>query len=546
MSHSEFRPAVLFSDGASVSIRRRPGDLLAVFSVCLSAPVLLIGTGAWLGWLSWWRPLMLPDEGRYAGVAWDMYRSGTMGVPLLNGMPYFHKPPLYYWLAEIAYRLLGVNEWAARMPSWLGAWATVAAVYLFAARYGERGTARVAVAILATLPLFYGGAQFANMDMLVAGTITLATLAGASAVLEQRAGRSHAALMLAAGVFAALALLSKGLIGVVLPLGILLAWLLADRQWKSLRVLLWPPAIVVFLALGLPWFVWMQLRYPGFFHYFFIYQQFDRFTETEFNNVQPFWFYLPVLLGLSLPWALWGRGLFRKAFWAASPARSVRLLLAVWIAVVVGFFSLPSSKLVGYILPALPPLAMLLAGQLRPALAIPAPATRRAAAAALGVAMLACVLAVALTAVYGKFGAKSLAGPYAARMGPDDTIVALQSYPFDIAFYTRADRPIWVVDDWEKFGSDMRDDWRKELMDAAGFAPAVGKQTLVASGQLTQRMCAVPSGTFWFWGESGDGARYDVLRGILPLASQGRRALWRVPADAAFRADHCAAAPSAR
>ncbi|MFQ6689789.1 glycosyltransferase family 39 protein, partial [Bordetella pertussis] len=92
---------------------------------------LLLAVGVWLAFLSWMRPLALPDEGRYAGVAWDMLRNGSFAVPLIDGMPYFHKPPLYYWLAELSFRLFGVNEWAARLPSALAAWASAVALYLF-------------------------------------------------------------------------------------------------------------------------------------------------------------------------------------------------------------------------------------------------------------------------------------------------------------------------------------------------------------------------------------------------------------------------------
>lgn len=77
----------------------------------------MLAIGAWLAALIWYRPLTLPDEGRYAGVAWDMLRAGSHGVPLLDGMPYFHKPPLYYWLSEFFFALFGPHPWLARLPS---------------------------------------------------------------------------------------------------------------------------------------------------------------------------------------------------------------------------------------------------------------------------------------------------------------------------------------------------------------------------------------------------------------------------------------------
>ncbi len=105
----------------------------------IPAWLVLAAIALWLAGLAWSRPLTLPDEGRYAGVAWEMLRSHSYFVPLMDGMPYFHKPPLYYWLAQLSFAVFGLSEWAARLPSLLIAWASIAGVYGFARRYrGER------------------------------------------------------------------------------------------------------------------------------------------------------------------------------------------------------------------------------------------------------------------------------------------------------------------------------------------------------------------------------------------------------------------------
>ncbi|HCQ49712.1 MAG TPA: dolichyl-phosphate-mannose--protein mannosyltransferase, partial [Achromobacter sp.] len=145
----------------------------------------LLGLAVWLAALAWARWLTLPDEGRYAGVAWEMLRSQSPMVPLLDGMPYFHKPPLYYWLAQISYALFGVHEFSARVPSLLGAWSAGAGLYAFVSRYRNVAQARWAVVILGLMPLFFGAAQFANMDMLVASMITLCVLAAADTALRR-------------------------------------------------------------------------------------------------------------------------------------------------------------------------------------------------------------------------------------------------------------------------------------------------------------------------------------------------------------------------
>lgn len=143
---------------------------------------LLLGTLLWLGMFGWVRSLHIPDEGRYVGVAWDMIRFHSTWTPLLNGLPYFHKPPLFYWLNEASFLVFGVHEWAARVPSLLASWLTVVALYFFVRRHRGVQVATLSVLALVTMPYYYGASQYANLDMLVAGMISLTLLAGAEAV----------------------------------------------------------------------------------------------------------------------------------------------------------------------------------------------------------------------------------------------------------------------------------------------------------------------------------------------------------------------------
>ncbi|HEY4066818.1 MAG TPA: glycosyltransferase family 39 protein, partial [Burkholderiaceae bacterium] len=146
---------------------------------------------AWLAGLAWLRPLALPDEGRYVGVAWEMLRSGNWVTPTLDGLPFFHKPPLFYWITAAALELLGPNEWAARSASILGGATTVAVLYLALREWlGER-SARMAALVLATQPLFFGASQYANLDMLVAACISVSILLGARAALHLEAGLAY-------------------------------------------------------------------------------------------------------------------------------------------------------------------------------------------------------------------------------------------------------------------------------------------------------------------------------------------------------------------
>jgi 4-amino-4-deoxy-L-arabinose transferase-like glycosyltransferase len=317
-----------------------------------STALVALAVFAWLACTAGLRPLLLPDEGRYVGVAWEMLRSGDWLTPTLDGLPFFHKPPLFYWITAGSLGLFGANEWAGRMAPMLGATLAAVAGYRFLGRWAPAAAPRVLVVLL-TQPLFFFSAQYANLDMLVAGCISACTLALADALLRLEAGEPHRRALLAAWLFAALGVLAKGLIGFVLPGAAVFVWLLASGRWRRLPALLWWPGPLLFAAVAVPWFVAMHLRFAEFAHYFFVVQHFERFSAQGFNNALPIWFYPAVLLVTMLPWTLWLPALLRRSAWTGEAAR-LALLMAIWFTVVLVFFSLPKSKLVGYILPAVP------------------------------------------------------------------------------------------------------------------------------------------------------------------------------------------------
>jgi 4-amino-4-deoxy-L-arabinose transferase-like glycosyltransferase len=511
----------------------------------LPAPFVFVLAAIWMGFLSWLRPLALPDEGRYPGVAWEMLRAGSHGVPLLDGMPFFHKPPLYYWLAEASFNLFGVHPWAARLPSLLAAAALAAGVYAFVRRYRGATAALVAVLALVTQPFLYGAAQFANLDMLVAGLIGLTTLAGASVVLRAESGEPRRLMAVSTAVLAGLGVLAKGLIGLALPGLVLLVWIALGKRWRGLGALLWPPAILAFAVVCVPWFWFMQQAYPEFFDYFFILQQFDRYSGDAFNNRQPIWFYLPVVAGLALPWTLWLGGTFRKAFWRADDPRGLRSLMAIWIIVILAFFSLPSSKLIGYILPVLAPVAVLAAEVIMAALGRDAVGARRNVRATLAVAMVLCVVGILVANHVARPNAAVLARAMRKDLKPQDTLVMLHAYAYDLPMALGYAKPAWVVDDWDNPKIPLRDNWRKELYDAGQFRRDVMKQALISPAELQRRICAAPADdVFWIWGRPSDrNLGYSALKGVATYAVDGNRAIWRVVADAGFRADNCGGMP---
>ncbi|WP_395699023.1 ArnT family glycosyltransferase [Aquabacterium sp.] len=483
---------------------------------------------AWLAFTAWARPLMLPDEGRYAGVAWEMMRSQDWLTPTLNGLPFFHKPPLFYWITAASMSLLGPGQWSARTASLLGATLGAMALYLFTRRwYGER-PARSALLVLLVQPMWFLGGQFANLDMLVAGCIVACTLALAHAALLVEAARPHRASLLAAYALAALGVLAKGLIGFVIPALIVTAWLLLRRRWGSVWRLLSLPGALLFLAIAGPWFYAMATRFEGFLHYFFVVQHFQRFAAGGFNNVQPFWFYPAVLALFSLPWLPWWRAPLPASDQAPAPAqRAGVLLMQVALATVLLFFSLPQSKLLGYILPAVPPLAWLLARH-RPAPQATLRAQRWWWAT---VAFTACVglVAVGALALDRKHSARALGQALAAARQPGEPVLMLGLYLYDVPLYARLTEPVMVMDDWTDPDVTQRDSWRKELWDAGQFAPARAARLLVGADAARAALCHAPVAWVIGWTPAGNGPGLPRWMGQATAIRQGHaQTLWRV------------------
>jgi 4-amino-4-deoxy-L-arabinose transferase-like glycosyltransferase len=479
----------------------------------------LLAALAWLAFTMGLRPLAVPDEGRYAGVAWAMVTHGDWLVPRLNGLPYFHKPPLYYWITAAAMQLFGPVEWAARIAPLLGASTAATAVYLFARRWWDERFARRALLALCTQVLVFVGAQYANLDMLVAGCITATVLAFADAALSLEQGRA-ARWQLAAGyLFAALGVLAKGLIGVVLPGMVLVIWIALRRRPRVVLALLWWPGLLLFALVAAPWFVLMQREFAEFAHYFFYVQHFARYAEGGFNNQRPAYFYPLVLLALAFPWSLWLLSGLRRRLAADAPEPGLRSLLWVWLAAITLFFSLPQSKLVGYILPVTAPLALLAAGALQGRREIAWRATAACAAVL-------CAGAVAYAALHPVKSSLELRLALRAAK-PGDRVVFVEHYWFDVPVYGRLRSPVAVVAGWGEPGFDGRDNWHKELADAGYFDPAVAHQVLLTPERAQLALCG--PATSWVLGNEKALARYPLLAQAPVLARHGPDFVWRVP-----------------
>lgn len=492
----------------------------------ISPAALLLLALVWLAGMAWLRPLALPDEGRYVGVAWEMVRSGHWLTPTLDGLPYFHKPPLFYWITGVALSVFGSHEWAARLAPLLGALAGTLALYRFTLRWSGQSSARLALLVLVTQPMFYVGAQFANLDMLVAGCIAVTILAAANAVQRAERGEPRRGALALAFLFAALGLLAKGLIGVALPALVILAWLVLRWRPRLALPLLWLPGFALFLAVAAPWFVAMQARFPEFANYFFVVQHFKRFAASGFNNVQPFYFYPVVLALLTLPWFGWLPLAARSRYWRDPQQGALRQLMWVWLAVVTLFFSMPQSKLIGYILPVSFPLAYLIGDSAAPLVAGSRRA-RRLWQASAAVAAVICLATIVIATLKADKSLRELGRTLAREATPQDAVVFVNDYYFDLAFYARLPAPVLVVEDWNDPRLTQRDNWRKELFDARRFAPSSAPPVLVQPASLAKAICS--RAVTWVVVHADILRRYPELAAGSEVARHGDTLLLRVP-----------------
>jgi 4-amino-4-deoxy-L-arabinose transferase-like glycosyltransferase len=456
---------------------------------------------SWLSLLGLWltllvlaglRPLALPDEGRYGDVGRWMLVSGDWLAPRLDGIPFFHKPPLLHWLQAITLNVAGVHAWSSRLVPALHAGLMLLSLYLAARHMAGERTARRAVWMLGTSLAFLIGGQYINHDMLVGTWIGIAVWCFGGAIM---AGDKPAKGLALAGFAAcALGVLSKGLIGLVLPGLVMFVWLSLTRQWAKAWRMPWLSGLLLFSAIALPWFVLGQQKYPGLFDYLIIGQHFGRYTGNTFNNQWPMWFYPMVLLALLFPWAfgvLWQglAGVVRHKLALLKPASAWQALLWVWLISITVFFSLPRSKLVGYILPVIPPLTLLAAQYWEERFA-----NKPKAPWVFG---LLCALNLALGIGLNHLAAehslkrssRDVAHALACRMNPHDTVIVAGGYPYDLPFEANLKHPVVVVSDWPQARKSAGDNWQREMFEGADFDPQAA-QVLQGPEVLTQETAA--------------------------------------------------------
>lgn len=317
-------------------------------------------------------PLVGPDEPRYAQVAREMFERGDLVTPTLGGKTWFEKPVLLYWMEMASYRLFGVNEWSARLPSALAGLAVIGAIAWLARRIERvsggslRGFVLVSACVAASsigLLIFARGASF---DVLITAAVAWTLACFFAADLATDAGE-HRRFLCGMYIGIGTGLLAKGLVGIVIPALVIGFYYLlqlrlpARTLWLSLA---WGVPLALLVAGS--WYVPVMREHGwAFLDEFFFQHHFARYTSNKYRHPQPFFYYLPVTLLLTIPWTLCLAAAFGKARVWEWRGRNVQNRLHVfafaWLVAPVLFFSLSGSKLPGYVLPVLPGAVLLTA-----------------------------------------------------------------------------------------------------------------------------------------------------------------------------------------
>jgi 4-amino-4-deoxy-L-arabinose transferase-like glycosyltransferase len=297
------------------------------------------------------RPLYKADESRYAEIPREMVAKGDWITPRLNDFKYFEKPPLQYWATAAFFTAFGEKDATARLWTALTGLAGVFLVMFFGNRVFSPPAGYLAAAVLAGCPLYVLLLQVNTLDMGLTFFLSAAMFAFAL-------GWMH--LFWAA---CALAVLSKGLVGIVLPLAAIGLYILVRWDWALLRRMRILTGSLLFLAIAAPWFIAVSLANEEFAHFFFVQEHFQRFTTRIHGRYQPVWYFLPILAFGLAPWLVLLVPAFLKNLFSKLKSRGAfdaRLFLLLWVALLFAFFSVSSSKLPSYVLPMFPPLAVLI------------------------------------------------------------------------------------------------------------------------------------------------------------------------------------------
>jgi 4-amino-4-deoxy-L-arabinose transferase-like glycosyltransferase len=297
--------------------------------------------------------LLKPDEGRYAEIAREMATTGDFVTPRINGVKYFEKPPLQYWTTAIAFKLFGESEGTARLWTALTGFLTLLSVFFFTRRYYNLQTATLAVCVLISSLLFVALGRISVLDMGLSFFLTLTALSLSILLTPHLSRREYNIANFIFWTAVALGFLSKGLVAIFLPGLAGLIHILLRREWRTFLRVRWVSGSLLFLAISAPWIWLVAKRNPEFMHFFFIHEHLERYLTTSHQREGPIYYFIPFLIAGLFPWIYFLPRL-RKL-------DSKALFFLIWSVSIFVFFSLSSSKIITYILPIFPTLAILIA-----------------------------------------------------------------------------------------------------------------------------------------------------------------------------------------
>jgi len=306
------------------------------------------------------------DEGFYAEASREMVASGDWVTPHYNYEPRWQKPVLYYWLTSATYLVTGPSELGARLWAALAGVGLVLVTAAAGRRWVDEATGLLAGAIVATNFGYFYMARMALPDLPLTFCITLAIWAGLISTLESE--RSPGKFVMLAAIGLGAGFLMKGPVGILIPLVVLVPLLLIERRSIALTPIDIVLGFMVMMTIAMPWYLMMWARHGNdYLQSFFVGDNFERFATSRFNDPRPWWFYLPVVAGGLLPWAplalVW-LGPITQFVRRRRDVGTIDLRLLLWAVLPLVFYSLSVGKQPRYVLPVLPPLAILLAGSI--------------------------------------------------------------------------------------------------------------------------------------------------------------------------------------
>jgi len=299
-------------------------------------------------------PQMEPDEARYSLIPSAMNQFGNYVTPHIKNVIYLEKPPLVYWATAVSFKVFGENDFSARLFVALCAWGCILLAYFMGRHFRDEKTGLYAAMLLtvSTFPFILGRINI--LDMPLTFFVCFSIWLGYLALQKQKKSLFYLFYFACA-----LGFLTKGIIGVVFPFGILVVWLVWIGKWRQIWNLFSPIGIIIFLIVVCPWLILAQKENSDFLWFFFVREHFLRFTTKMHGKTEPFYFYLPILIGGLTPWLFylikaWKNKYIKESLFSQDENK----LLIVWFLVIFVFYQISSSKLAPYVAPLFIPLAL--------------------------------------------------------------------------------------------------------------------------------------------------------------------------------------------